>query len=124
MLDQKEREIMAKAASAIRRLEAENLELRERVNGLEKSASSSKQLEKQVRAAEVVLRLVADGETDPEDAIEKFAQVCELEAEQIEKVLGRSDSEGLGRVREEGPAVDDSAEGTFVSTLLNLSGIR
>lgn len=107
MLDQREREIMAKAASAIRRLEAENRSLREKLSDLEKTASSSEKLGRQMRAAELVLRSVRDGETDPEDALEKFAQVCDLSSEEVERELGKVVSNELGKVAESSFAAGD-----------------
>ncbi|MEN6550131.1 MAG: hypothetical protein ABFE07_29150 [Armatimonadia bacterium] len=100
-----EREIMAQAAQAIRRLEAENLRLQERLGTLEKTASFAQGLSKQVEAARLALRLVADGETDPGDVLEKFAQICELSPSQIEQLLRNGDSEKLGQVRA-GPGAD------------------
>lgn len=94
-----EREIMAKAAQAIRQLEAEKRSLQEKLDTLEKTASFAKGLSKQVEAARVALRLVADGETDPGDVLEKFAQICELSPSQIEELLRNGDSEKLGQVR-------------------------
>lgn len=102
-----EREIMAKAAAAIRQLEAEKRSLQERLDALEKTASSSAQLGKQVEAARVALRSVADGETDPGDVLEKFAQLCELSADQVAELLRNGDAEKLGQVRAESGAEGD-----------------
>jgi len=93
--------LMAKAAQAIRQLEAENKSLRSKVEGLEKTASFTKTLSQQVEAAKVVLQLVKDGEADPEDILEKFAEVCGLSETQITELLRKDDSEKLGHVKKD-----------------------
>ena len=98
-MDPKDKTLMAKAAQAIRQLEAENKNLRSKMEGLEKTASFAESLSKQVEAAKVVLRMVADGETDPGDALEKFAQACSLSKCQVEELLRKQDVEKVGHIK-------------------------
>ena len=104
-MDQKT--LMAKAAQAIRQLEAENKSLRTKVEGLEKTASFAQTLSQQVEAAKVVLQLVSDGETDPGDALDKFAEVCNLSQLQITELLRKEDAEEIGHVKKDSTGVGD-----------------
>lgn len=92
-------DLMTKAAKLVRTLGAENESLKEKVDSLEKTASSSGELEKQAKAAKVILKLVADGEVDPEDALEKYAEVLTLTPEQVKLVLGKADMETMGHIK-------------------------
>jgi len=98
-MDPKDKLLMAKAAGAIRQLEAENKMLRTKMGDLEKTASFAQGLSKQLESAQVVLRMVADGETDPEDALEKFAEVCSLSKPQVEELLRKQDVEKVGSIK-------------------------
>lgn len=93
------RELMVKAAKAIRQLETEKKALEQKLAEQEKVASQINALGRQVEAAKVVLQLVADGDADPEDALEKFAEVSEMSASEIELVLGKREQEKLGHVK-------------------------
>ena len=93
-------ELMTKAAKLVRTLGAENESLKERVESLEKTASSFSEFEKQAEAAKVVLKLVADGEVDPEDALEKYAEVLTLTPGQVKLVLRKADVETITRGEE------------------------
>jgi len=104
-MDQKA--LMAKAAQAIRQLEAENKSLLEKVEGLEKTASFTKSLSQQVEAAKVVLRLVRDGEADPEDVLEKFAEVCNLSEDQLSELF-RKDTEKIGCIKSDSLVADEN----------------
>jgi len=101
------KELMAKAAQAIRQLEAENKTLKAKCEGLEKTASFAKTLSQQVEAAKVVLQLVSDGETDPGDALDKFAEVCSLSQTQIADLLRRDDAEKIGHIKSDSVGVGD-----------------
>lgn len=92
-------DLMTKAAKLVRTLGAENQGLKQKVESLEKTASLSDDFEKQAKAAKVVLKLVADGEVDPEDALEKFGEVSTLTSEQIKLVLRKADVESIGHVK-------------------------
>jgi len=91
--------LMKKAAAAIRHLGSENQDLKDQVEDLKKTASSLSEIEKASNASKIVLQLVADGEVDPEDALEKFAEVCTLTPAEIKLVLGKCESESIGRVK-------------------------
>jgi hypothetical protein len=93
------KQLMKKAAEAIRKLGSENEGLKRQVEDLQKTASSLGELEKKASAAEILVKLVADGELDPEDALEKFAEVLTLTPEQIKLVLGKSRGEQIGHVK-------------------------
>ena len=92
-------ELMKKAAVAIRNLGAENDDLRSKIECLEKSASSLSEIQKQAEAARIIVQLVADGDVDPEDALEKFAEVTSLSAEEIKLVLRKCEAESIGHVK-------------------------
>lgn len=92
-------DLMTKAAKLVRTLGAENQGLKEKVDSLEKTASLSSELEKKAETAKVVLKLVADGEVDPEDALEKYAEVLTLTSEQVKLVLRKADVEAIGHVK-------------------------
>jgi hypothetical protein len=104
-MDQKE--LMAKAAQAIRQLEAENKGLRAKLGSLEKTANFAQTLSQQVEAAKVVLQLVNDGETDPGDALDKFAEVCSLNQTQIAELLRKDDAEKIGHIKSDSVGVGD-----------------
>jgi len=92
-------ELMKKAAVTIRSLGTENAELKSEIDELKKAASDLSEVEKTASAARVVVQLVADGEVDPEDALEKFAEVSSLSAEEIKLVLGKCEAVDLGHVK-------------------------
>jgi len=92
-------ELMKKAATVIRTLGSENQGLKDQLEELKKTASSLGEAEKTSNASKVILQLVADGEVDPEDALEKFAEVATLSAEEIKLVLGKCQAESMGHVK-------------------------
>lgn len=92
-------ELMKKAAVTIRSLGTENAELKSEIDELKKTASDLSEVEKKADAAQVVVKLVADGEVDPEDALEKFAEVSSLSAEEIKLVLGKCEAVNMGHVK-------------------------
>jgi hypothetical protein len=98
-MDPKDRILMAKAAQAIKQLEADNKTLRTKLEGLEKTASFAQNLSKQLESAKVVLQMVVDGETDPGDALEKFGEVCNLDGTQVEELLRKQDVEKVGHIK-------------------------
>jgi hypothetical protein len=99
-------DLMKKAAQAIRQLEKEKQGLLEKLEDLEKTASHSEELAKQAEAAQIVLRLVADGEADPEDALDKFAEVSTLDKSNIELLLRKCETEKLGQVKVDSVSAD------------------
>jgi hypothetical protein len=90
---------MKKAAAAIRHLGSENDTLKDQIEDLKKTASSLSEIEKVANTSKIVLQLVADGEVDPEDALEKFSEVSSLSAEEIKLVLRKSGTESIGNVK-------------------------
>ena len=92
-------ELMKKAAATIRHLGSQNEDLKGQVEALTETASSVGEIKKKAEASKIVLQLVADGEVDPEDALEKFAEVATLSAEEIKLVLRKCDVESIGHVK-------------------------
>ena len=92
-------ELMVKAAHAIRALEQKTSQLQGENESLRESVSSLKEFEKKAQAANTVLQLIVDGEVDPEDAIEKFAEVSEMTEDEIKLILRKSDMDKLGHVK-------------------------
>lgn len=92
-------ELMKKAAQVVRHLGAENESLKSKIEELEGTASSLDELTKKASAAEIVVNLVADGDVDPEDALDKFAEVSELSEEQIKLVLRKREAESIGHIK-------------------------
>jgi len=92
-------EQLKKTAAAIRHLGAENESLRSEIVELKKTASSLGDSRKQSEAAQLVLQMVAEGDVDPEDALEKFAEVTSLSAEEIKLVLQKCEVESIGHVK-------------------------
>jgi hypothetical protein len=105
---------MTKAAKLVRQLGAENESLKERVDSLEKTASSLGEIEKRAEAAKIILQLVADGEVDPEDALEKYAEVLTLTPEQIKLVLRKAEIVKIGHVDADSTADDSDPITTFL----------
>ena len=107
-------ELVKKAAAAIRTLGSENESLKQHIATLKETASSLDEVEKTANASKIVLQLVADGEVDPEDALEKFAEVATLTAEEIKLVLRKSDVESLGHVKVASAAIDSDPLTAFL----------
>ncbi len=92
-------ELMKKAAVTIRQLGSENQSLKGQIEALEGTASSFGEAEKVANTSKAVLGLIVNGEVDPEDALEKFAELSDLSAEEIKLVLGKCEVEEIGHIK-------------------------